>query len=112
SAMGLLGRLLGQKGAGAQLSAFCGLAVATAGVVIVLGYLLQSPLFVLSDAIIPVAPSTGLAFAATGVGTMAVAGAGTWPMNAFVGAGIHQRLSRAFFPITAGIMLVVTLGMA
>src|SRR5690606_10306830 len=59
-----------------------------------------------------VAPSTGLAFAATGVGTMAVAGAGTWPMNAFVGAGIHQRLSRAFFPITAGIMLVVTLGMA
>lgn len=100
-----------QRGA-RRTAALAGVATATAGLMVVLGYVFRAPLFELSHSVIPVAPSTGMGFVMAGTGALAAAGSDVWPTSAFSGAGIRQQLGRAFFPATAAVVLLVAWAMA
>src|SRR5690606_31674603 len=94
------------------LAAWGGWIVATAGLVVVLGYVFREPLFHLNDGVIPLAPTTGLAFAIAGVGIVAAAGPDTWPASVLLGSEVRHTLIRAFFPVTVGLVLLVAWAMA
>ena len=111
AALSLIARGSG-KLPGRKVSALGGVALAAAGLVILLGYAFREPLFQASQTVIPVSPATGVAFSFTGLAIVAAAGADTWPANAFLGCEVRHRLLRAFFPVTAGLVLLVAWAMA
>src|SRR5690606_6855408 len=95
-----------------QAAALGGVATATAGATVLLGYAFREPLFSAEDGVIPIAPSTGLAFACCGLAIACSAGADVWPLRLYFGQELRQRLTRAFLPATAGLVVLVSWAMA
>lgn len=108
----LIARWAGDQRLWRQLAAAGGWLVAIAGWVVILGYLFRAPLFRLSDSVIPLAPTTGMCFAITGLGLVAASGSDTWPASGLLGGEVRHSLTRAFFPVTVAIVLLVAWAMA
>jgi PAS domain S-box-containing protein len=88
-----------------KLSEFLAAAVAAAGFVGTLGYLLGSPLLYGGD-IIPVACTTAVSFLFLGSSLLAAAGPESLILGALVGPSVRARLLRVFLPIVTGLVLL------
>jgi len=84
-----------------------GLGVAATGAIFLLGYLFDAPLMYGGKSI-PMALNTALAFVLLGVGIVAEAGGGAFPLRPFRGPLVHARLLRAFLPFTMGMAFAVS----
>jgi len=73
------------------------LALGMAGVILV-GYWYGTPLLY-GGSVIPVALTTAVAFFLCGMGIMAAAGSGAWPLSPFIGDSARAVLLRAFVPV-------------
>ncbi len=88
-----------------KLSELLTAAVAAAGFVGTLGYLLGSPLLYGGD-IIPLACTTTVSFLFLGCALLAAAGPDSLLLGALVGPSVRARLLRAFLPIVTGLVLL------
>ena len=87
-----------------QISGWLITVAATITMVLLVGYLYNSPLLY-GQTIIPVAFSTSLSFLFSSIALFYVLGTGYFPLNLFFGTATHVRLLRVFLPLTAFIFL-------
>jgi len=85
-----------------------GSAGVVAGLVFLLGYLHHAPLLY-GTGYIPIAATSALGFTLLCLGAVALAGAEAWPARLFVGVSARSRLLRTFVPLTALVVVLVSL---
>jgi PAS domain S-box-containing protein len=83
-----------------------GLVTAVVGGGFVLGYLHEDPFLYGMGTTVPMAITTAVAFVATGICLIAVAGPNTMPLKGFMGPSINARLLRVFVPLVMVVLLV------
>jgi PAS domain S-box-containing protein len=86
-------------------AALLGVLVALADLVVLLGYVYETPLLYNSTGI-PMALPTAMAFGLLGTGLTAAAGPGYWPLRPLLGPSARARMLRAFLPVTVLAILV------
>ena len=85
-----------------------GLAVIGSGV-FVLGYIYGTPFFAGTN-FLPISAPAALAGLLLGMGMVALAGPAVYPLSLFAGDSTQSRLFRAFLPLTALLLLLLSLG--
>jgi PAS domain S-box-containing protein len=87
-------------------AAFIGTAVAGIAGIILMGYWYGAPLLY-GGAVIPVALPSAVALAILGIGLIAAAGPGSWPLSEISGNSTRAKLLRGILPVVLIIVLVV-----
>jgi len=82
--------------------------VVLASVVFLLSYLYGTPLFSGGD-LLPISPSAALAALLSGIGIVAITGDEAIPLQWFAGKSTRARLFRAFLPLTALALLLLSI---
>jgi len=91
-----------------HLVGIIGALVMIGALVSLLGYLYGTP-FLLGRENLPISALAALAALLLGVGLVVLAGDEAFPLSQFTGASTQARLLRAFLPLTAMLMLVLSL---